>query len=80
MCLNFSSKNFTNNSVTLVHLTKLDTGNYGCNASSVNGYVYKDVFINVLDLSPDIITPPQPNLRTVLLELLFYACFSLVVA
>ena len=61
-------------------LISLEIGNYGCNASSVNGYVYKDVLVNVLDLSPEFITPPQPNLRTVLLELLFYACFSLVVA
>ena len=62
-----------------VNQLSLEIGNYGCNASSLNGYVYKDVFINVLDLSPDIINPPLPNLRTVLLEL-FYACFSLVVA
>ena len=57
----------TSNSITIVNLTKQDTGNYGCNASSerVDGYVYKDVFINVLALPPEITTPPSKMLRTV---------------
>ena len=48
-----------------VNQLSLEIGNYGCNASSLNGYVYKDVFINVLDVPPEIITSPQPNLRAV---------------
>ena len=57
----------TSNSITIVNLTKQDTGNYGCNASSerVDGYVYKDVFINVLALPPEITSPPEPMMRTV---------------
>lgn len=31
----------------------------------MDGYVYKDVFINVLALPPEITTPPQPMMRTV---------------
>ena len=39
-------------SVTIYNLTKKDTGNYGCNASTTeNGYVYKDVYVNVLGKS-----------------------------
>jgi len=57
----------TSNSIIIVNLTKQDTGNYGCNASSerVDGYVYKDVFINVLALPPEITSPPEPMMRTV---------------
>jgi len=38
----------TSNSITITSLTKNDTGNYGCNATNSIGYVYKDVYINVL--------------------------------
>ena len=48
-------------SITIVGLTKEDTGNYGCNASSdaLESYVYKDVFINVI--SPENMIPNQPK-------------------
>lgn len=36
------------NKITIFNLTKADTGNYGCNASNEHGYVYKDVYVNVL--------------------------------
>jgi len=57
----------TSNTIFIKNLTKQDTGNYGCNATSeeVGGYVYKDFFINVLALPPEIITPPEKELRTV---------------
>ena len=57
----------SSNSITIFNLTKQDTGNYGCNASSerVDGYVYKDVFINVLALPPEITKPPATMKRTV---------------
>lgn len=38
----------TPNSITIEKLTKKDTGNYGCNATNSLGYVYKDVYVNVL--------------------------------
>lgn len=38
----------TSNTITITPLTKNDTGNYGCNATNSLGYVYKDVYINVL--------------------------------
>lgn len=37
-----------NNRITITRLTKNDTGNYGCNATNALGYVYKDVYVNVL--------------------------------
>ncbi|KAK4296763.1 hypothetical protein Pmani_030767 [Petrolisthes manimaculis] len=45
--------------ITIYNLTKADTGNYGCNASNTHGYVYKDVYVNVLALPPEIRTPPS---------------------
>jgi len=36
------------NKIIIRNLTKQDTGNYGCNATATGGYVYKDVFVNVL--------------------------------
>ena len=38
--------------VIIKNLTREDSGNYGCNATALNKYVYKDVFINVLPLGP----------------------------
>lgn len=35
------------NSIIITNLEKKDTGNYGCNATSSIGYVYRDVYINV---------------------------------
>lgn len=40
-------------------LKKKDTGNYGCNATNSLGYVYKDVYVNVLALPPEITEPPR---------------------
>ncbi|KAJ8736017.1 hypothetical protein PYW08_006673 [Mythimna loreyi] len=39
----------TANTIVITNLVKKDTGNYGCNATSSIGYVYKDVYINVHD-------------------------------
>ncbi|KAG7157810.1 Neuroglian-like 2 [Homarus americanus] len=47
------------NKITIYNLTKADTGNYGCNASNDHGYVYKDVYVNVLALPPEIRVPPS---------------------
>jgi hypothetical protein len=38
----------TPNSIVIQNLKKNDTGNYGCNATNSLGYVYKDVYVNVL--------------------------------
>ncbi|XP_050425383.1 neuroglian isoform X2 [Adelges cooleyi] len=54
----------TSNTITITPLTKNDTGNYGCNATNSLGYVYKDVYINVLALAPEITIPPK-NVETV---------------
>lgn len=36
------------NRIIIERLQKNDTGNYGCNATNSLGYVYKDVYVNVL--------------------------------
>lgn len=43
------------NSVVIKNLVKNDTGNYGCNATNSLGYVYKDIYINVLGTKQHII-------------------------
>lgn len=45
-----SRRSVTSNTITITPLTKNDTGNYGCNATNSLGYVYKDVYINVLGM------------------------------
>ncbi|XP_065366259.1 neuroglian isoform X2 [Calliphora vicina] len=47
------------NRIIIRDLLKLDTGNYGCNATNSLGYVYKDVYLNVLALPPEIEEPPR---------------------
>lgn len=49
----------TKNKIIIERLTKNDTGNYGCNATNSLGYVYKDVYINVLALAPEITEAPR---------------------
>ena len=46
------------NKIILRNLVKSDTGNYGCNATNSLGYVYKDVYVNVLALPPEIEQAP----------------------
>ncbi|KAL7648874.1 UNVERIFIED_CONTAM: hypothetical protein RMT77_000794 [Armadillidium vulgare] len=48
----------TTNMIRIFNLSKADTGNYGCNATNENGYVYKDVYVNVLALPPEIKVAP----------------------
>lgn len=47
------------NSIVIRGLKKKDTGNYGCNATNTIGYVYKDVYLNVLALPPEIKEAPK---------------------
>lgn len=37
------------NSVTIESLRKNDSGNYGCNATNSVGYIYKDVYLQIVD-------------------------------
>lgn len=48
-----------NNRIIIRDLVKGDTGNYGCNATNSWGYVYKDVYVNVLALPPEIVEAPR---------------------
>ncbi|XP_018565737.1 neuroglian isoform X1 [Anoplophora glabripennis] len=47
------------NKIMIEKLAKNDTGNYGCNATNSLGYVYKDVYVNVLALPPEITEAPR---------------------
>lgn len=47
------------NSIVIERLVKNDTGNYGCNATNSLGYVYKDVYVNVIALAPEITEAPR---------------------
>jgi hypothetical protein len=53
------------NKLTILNLQESDTGNYGCNATNTIGYIYKDAYVNVLSLPPDIQSPPAKQSRTV---------------
>lgn len=53
------------NSIVIRNLKLKDTGNYGCNATNALGYVYKDFYVNVLALAPEIKQPPQKQKTTV---------------
>lgn len=44
-------------SIIIERVTKKDTGNYGCNATNSLGYVYKDVYVNVLGITPFLFFP-----------------------
>jgi len=43
------------NKIIISQLVKADTGNYGCNATNSIGYVYKDVYVNVLGMHTKIV-------------------------
>lgn len=40
--------------IVIKDLEKTDMGNYGCNASNNLGYVYKDVYLNIMSIPPEI--------------------------
>lgn len=54
-----SRRTVSSNSIVISRLNAKDTGNYGCNATNSLGYVYKDVYLNVLALVPEITEPPR---------------------
>ncbi|KAL7634560.1 UNVERIFIED_CONTAM: hypothetical protein RMT77_014937 [Armadillidium vulgare] len=54
----------TANMITIYNLSMLDTGNFGCNATNENGYIYKDVYLNVQGFPPEIEVAPT-DLQTV---------------
>ena len=55
-------RNLDGNTITITRLKKTDTGNYACNASNSNGYVFKDVYLNVLALEPQITDRPEDTM------------------
>ncbi|XP_063976929.1 neuroglian-like isoform X2 [Diachasmimorpha longicaudata] len=63
----------TANRIIIEKLTKKDTGNYGCNATNSLGYIYKDVYVNVRALEPEITQPPE-NKATIDGETIIMIC------
>ena len=61
----YPNRNVAGNRITISNLQKSDTANYGCNATNSIGYVYKDVYVNVLALPPEIQNAPAKQSRTV---------------
>lgn len=55
----------TSNFIKITLLTEKDNGNYGCNATNSIGYVYKDVYINVLSMVLIIIRTIESCLVTI---------------
>lgn len=52
------------NRIVIENIKKVDTGNYGCNATNSFGYVYKDVYVNVLALPAEITEKPKDVVTT----------------
>ncbi|KAL3290227.1 hypothetical protein HHI36_023584 [Cryptolaemus montrouzieri] len=57
-------RSVSTNKILIQNLDKNDTANYGCNATNSLGYVYKDVYVNVLALAPEITEAPT-NMQAV---------------
>ena len=51
-----------------------DTAVYQCNASSVNGYAFRDFYLNVLKLPPEIIDPPEKETKAVVTSNVVLKC------
>ena len=68
------NRQISENQIRISNLKKSDTGNYGCNASNSLGYVYKDVYVNVLSLPPEILNPPAKQSRVVQGEPVTISC------
>ncbi|XP_052782103.1 neuroglian-like [Mya arenaria] len=51
------------NNITLTGLTLEDHMNIQCNCSNKHGYVWADVYLNVLEEAPTIMVPPPPTLK-----------------
>ena len=54
-------RSVSKNMIIIRNLTTQDTGNYGCNATTDHSYIYKDVFVNVSELPPKIVTLPEAS-------------------
>lgn len=53
------------NTLYIQSLKKTDMGVYQCNASNIHGYAFRDFFLNVLDLPPIVLEPPEKYAQAV---------------
>lgn len=54
-----SSLRIDGNTLYIDSLRKTDMGVYQCNASNIHGYAFRDFYLNVLDLPPIVLEPPE---------------------
>ncbi|UXI20068.1 DNA repair protein [Sarcoptes scabiei] len=52
----------------------VDTAVYQCNASNVNGYAFRDFYLNVLKLPPEIVDPPEKETLAVVTSDVILKC------
>ncbi|RWS06138.1 neuronal cell adhesion molecule-like protein [Dinothrombium tinctorium] len=69
-----SRRKVEGNVLTIQDLVKTDTAVYQCNASNVHGYAFKDFYINVLALPPNLIEKPEPFTRAVVTSTIALKC------
>src|SRR5258707_957458 len=62
------------NTLVIRNLVKTDTAVYQCNASNVHGYAFKDFYLNVLALPPQIIERPEPFTKAVVTSTVIMRC------
>lgn len=69
-----SRRKVEGNVLIIKNLVKTDTAVYQCNASNVHGYSFKDFYLNVLALPPQIVEAPEPITRAVVTSTVTLKC------
>lgn len=69
-----SRRKVEGNTLIIRNLVKTDTAVYQCNASNVHGYAFKDFYLNVLALPPQIIERPEPVTKAVVTSTVVMRC------
>ncbi|WAR25432.1 NRG-like protein [Mya arenaria] len=64
----------TQYNITLIGLTLEDHMNIQCNASNKQGYVYSNVYLNVLEEAPTILVPPPPSIKVAEAQSIILTC------
>lgn len=62
------------NVLTITSLVKRDTAVFQCNASNIHGYAFKDFYLNVIALPPEIKEKPDPITETVVTANVLLKC------
>lgn len=62
------------NTLYIDSLKTSDMGVYQCNATNIHGYAFRDFYLNVLDLPPVVLEPPEKIARAVLSSTVVLKC------